>query len=123
MLNEQSIYAGDTYTYSANLALANGLTWSANAVLTNLDYADLIVANVAVGILTANLVTISSSTPNSINYTLNLGANNTTTALWISNSVDPNERVLYINVKYTSNSGIVIHGNTQILRVKAAIDI
>ena len=123
MLNEQSIYAGDTYTYTANLALANNLTWSANAVLTNLDYADLIVANVAVGVLSANLVAISSPTPNSTNYTLNLGANSATTALWIANSVDPNERTLYLNIKYTANNGTVIHGNTQILRVKAAIDI
>jgi hypothetical protein len=115
------IYAGDTFSYTTNVSLSNTMTWTANAMLTTLDLLDVYDANNnIIGILVANLTSITSNLPNTINYTLTLSATPNATVQWIANSVNPNERVLYVFMKYTSNTGFISHGNTAIIRVKAA---
>jgi hypothetical protein len=114
------IFAGDSFSYSSNVALDNTVTWTANAWLRTLDFSPIIDGNnVEVGILTANLNPISTNTPNSVNYTLTLSANVYATGVWIANSISTSERKLYLFTKYSSNTGISQHGNVVILIVKS----
>jgi hypothetical protein len=118
------LYAGDTFSYTSNVSLSNSYSWNANAVVTSLDLNDLYFNNTEIGILNCNLSPIVTSTPNSINYTLTLSSPSNNTINWISNSVNISERVLYLFTQFTantSNTQIIQNGNTQIVRVKAAI--
>ncbi len=116
-------FAGDTFNYSTNVALSNTMLWTGNGILTTLDMNDIFDgSNVNVGQLTANLSPISNNLPNSVNYTLNLTANSYATQTWIANSVNINERKLYLFTKFTSNTGSIVHGNSAIIIVKASYD-
>jgi len=117
----QSVYAGADFSYTTNVALSNTASWSANAFLSTLDLQDVMNGNVEVGVLTANLSPITTNTPNSVNYSLTLTAPGNTTAQWIANSVSINERVLYLFVKFTSNTGALVYANTEQVRVKGTL--
>jgi hypothetical protein len=117
----ESVYAGADFSYSTNVALSNTMSWTANAFLTTLDLLDVFAGNSEIGLLTANLTPIVNNTPNSVNMTLTLTAPGNTTAQWLANSVNPNERVLYLFTKFTSNGGNISYGNTTILRVNATL--
>ena len=117
----QEVYAGSDFTYSSNIILSNTQTWTANAFLTTLDLLDVFNGNSEIGILNANLQPITTNTPNSINYSITLSAPGNTTSQWMANSININERVLYLFTKYTSNTGTTRSGNVVILRVKAAV--
>jgi hypothetical protein len=120
-LFSQSVYAGEDFIYTSNVSLSNAYVWTANAFLTTLDLLDVFNGNSEIGILTTNLQPIINNTPNSVNYTLSLSAPGSLTSQWIANSVNINERVLYLFTKFTSNSGNIVTGNTAILRVMAAV--
>ena len=117
----QSVYAGADFSYTTNVALSNTMSWTANAFLTTLDLLDVFNGSSEVGILASNLQPIVNNTPNSVNMSLTLTAPGNTTAQWIANSVNPNERVLYLFIKFTANTGNIAYANTTLLRVKAAL--
>lgn len=117
----QKIYAGADFVYTTNIALSNTESWTANAILTTTDLANLYNGNTQIGILEANLQPIVSNTPNSINYTLTLTAPGNTTAQWIANSVSIMERSLYLFTTFTSNTNNIIISNTDIIKVLAAV--
>ena len=115
----QEVFAGDSFSYSTNVALSNTMSWTANGWLRTLDYSPILdVNNTEVGILTANLSPIITNTPNAINYSLNLTANVYSTTIWIANSVN-SERKLFLFTKFISNTGLTQHGNVVILIVKS----
>ena len=116
------IFAGDSFSLSMNVALSNTMSWIANGLITTLDINDIFISNTNVGQLTANLTPIVSNLPNTINYTLTLTANASATQTWMANSVSNIERKLYLFTKFISNTGIVVHGNSAILIVKASYD-
>ena len=117
----QEVFAGADFTYTSNVSLSNSATWTANAFLTTLDLLDVFNGNSEIGLLTANLAPIVTNTPNATNYSLTLSASGSLTAQWIANSVNINERVLYLFTKFTSYTGAVQTVNTALLRVKAAV--
>jgi len=116
------LFSGDTFTYSTNVALSNSYSWAANAQVVSLDLAPIVdVNNTNVGLLSCNLSSISTATPNAINYTLTYSANSYATTNWLANSVNLTERVLYLFTQFTSNTGIIQHSNVQIVKVKASL--
>lgn len=114
------VLAGSDFNYTTNLALANNVSWTVNTFLTTTDNMPLYNGNSVIGNLTSNLQPIISTTPNSVNYKLNVSAPASLTMQWIANSVSVEERSLYMFTRFTSGSGSVILANTQILRVLAA---
>lgn len=114
----QEIFAGDSFSYSNSVILSNTVSWSVNSMVVNMDLNPILVNNVNVGLLTANLVPITTNTPNTFNFTLNISSDSNTTAQWLHNSVDYNERYLYVSTKFTSNTGTIIQEPLVILGVK-----
>lgn len=106
-------FANDTFTYSSNIALANNMTWTAQSICVNLDF-----NTISGGTLTTSLIPIVSTTPNSTNYTLNISAIPSQTANLINGSINPSERVIIIQTKFTSNTGLTLNANNVYLRVK-----
>jgi hypothetical protein len=121
-------FANDSFTYSANVALANDMTWSINSHCVTLDFMPVNIwqanseTNVwyptDIGTLTATLSPIVTATPNSINYTYTISANTFQTQTFVINGVNPTERVLIIQTKFTSNTGFSFNANNLFLRIK-----
>jgi len=118
-------YANDSFLYSYNVSLANNQTWSANTHLINLDYMTILGANTAntlqivdIGYLPTVLSPIITNLPNTINYSLTISANTIQTQELMANSVNPAERVLIMQTKFTSNTANVVVANNVYLKIR-----
>ena len=112
------VFANDNFNYSANVALDPMATWTVASHIVNLDYQNIIVSNSDIGVVTTTLTPIISTTPTAINYTYTLSANAAQTQSLFVNTVDPAERVLIIQTKFTSNTGLSFNANNVFLHIK-----
>ena len=136
------IFANDSLTYSSNVALDSTMSWTANSHCVNLDFNPILTwaANTIataptiiettfdivptaetatdIGYITTSLIPIVSTTPNNINYTYTLTAPPTQTQSLFLGSVDPAERILIIQTKFTSNTGSIFNANNIYLHIK-----
>jgi hypothetical protein len=102
------VNANDQLSYTNTASLSNAFTWSANTHVVNLEYHTIYDdANNDIGWLTTTLTPITNNTPSSLNnFTMNFVANNYQTDNFLANSVNPNERTLVVQTKFTANSGL-----------------
>ena len=114
-----TINANDQLSYTNTVSLSNTLIWEANTHVSTLEYATIIdSSNVDIGWLPTTLTPVNNNTPSSINnFTLNFIANNYQTNNFLANSVNPNERTLVVQTKFTANSGLTQDAPNLYLRV------
>jgi hypothetical protein len=113
------VNANDQLSYTNTASLSNALTWNANTHVVSLEYLTISTeSNTDIGWLPTTLTPVINNTPSSINnYTLNFTANSYQTDNFLANSVNPNERTLVVQTKFTANSGITQDAPNIYLRV------
>jgi hypothetical protein len=113
------VNANDQLSYTNTASLSNTLTWTANTHVVSLEYLTISTAsNTDIGWLPTTLTPVVNNTPsNTNNYTLNFIANSYQTDNFLANSVNPNERTLVVQTKFTANSGLTQDAPNIYLRV------
>jgi len=111
--------ANDDLSYSNTVSLANTLTWTAQTHVVSLEYSIIYdSSNTDIGWLPTTLTPVVNNTPSSNNnFILNFTANNYQTDNFLANSVNPNERTLVVQTKFTANSGQLQNAPNIYLRV------
>jgi hypothetical protein len=115
-----TVNANDQLTYANTITLANTLTWTGQTHVTTLEFNNVLdVSNTDIGWLITTITPIVNTLPSGTNnYTLSFSANNYQTTYFLANSVNPNERTLVIQTKYTANNGFIQDANNIYLKVK-----
>lgn len=112
-------FANDSFSYSANVSLSNNMTWTVNSHCINLDFNKILdSSNSDIGFLSTTLSPIVTTTPNSINYTYTMTALPSQTKNLGLNGINPAERVVIIQTKFTSNTGLTFNVDDLYLRIK-----
>ena|ERR1700744_5735075 len=113
------VNANDTLSYTNTVSLSNTLSWTALTHVVSLEYQTIFdTNNTDIGFLPTTVTPVVNNTPNPYhNFTLNFTANNYQTDNFLANSVNPNERTLIIQTKFTANSGAIQDAPNIYLRV------
>ena len=113
------VNANDQLSYTNTASLSNALTWTAQTHVVSLEYTTIIdTSNTDIGWLPTTLTPVVNNTPSSLNnFTLNFTANAYQTDNFLANSVNPNERTLVVQTKFTANSGLTQDAPNIYLRV------
>jgi hypothetical protein len=113
------VNANDQLSYTNTVSLSNTLTWTGNTHVVSLEYLTIsTTGNADIGWLPTTLTPVVNNTPaNTNNYTLHFSANSYQTDNFLANSVNPNERTLVVQTKFTANSGLTQDAPNLYLRV------
>ena len=111
--------ANDQLSYTNTVSLSNSLTWNAQTHVVSLEYTTIFdTGNTDIGWLPTTLTPVTNNTPSGVNnFEMNFTANNYQTLNFLANSVNPNERTLVVQTKFTANSGVTQDAPNIYLRV------